>query len=385
MSSPADLAAAQVAAQLAGMQPSPQHSPRGSLSVPVDPFAEIAALRAQVQQLVAHAQQQHAQQQQQAAAAAPAAAPAASGSLGLKIRNPSMFKGEMGFVVDDWIHEMGQQFVFYGDSKFPSDDYKIRFALAYLTGPAIHWWNNEPKKEEITTWSAFVARLHARFRPVQAAMIARQRLDLLKQRPGQTVNSYANVFQSTLTPIHDMSNADQVHHFVNGLVGPIAGKVWEKYLTLTDLRAAIDAAVSVEAMGNYGRGASSSSNSAFKGRAPFAPRPASEQTAMDLSNLDLGADPENESADASGAAPHPSAGPTGSDALLATMLSQMQLLQHQVSALAGGRPSDRSRDRLPDSSFKPGEIAELMKEGRCFRCKQKGHMKSECPKKPKNT
>jgi hypothetical protein len=332
-----------------------------------------------VQQLVAHAQQQHAQQQ---AAAAPASV-ALGGSLGLKIRNPSMFKGEMGFVVDDWIHEMGQQFLFYGASKFPTDDHKIRFALAYLTGPAIHWWNNEPKKEEIVTWAAFVARLHARFRPVQAAMIARQRLDLLKQRPGQSVNSYANAFQSTLTPIGDISNADQVHHFVNGLVGPIAGKVWEKYLTLTDLRAAIDAAVSVEAMGNYGRGASSS-NSAFKGRAPYAPRSASEQTAMDLSNLDFGDDPEDDPSEASSAAPRPSAGLTGSDALLASMLSQMQLLQHQVSALAGGRSSDsRSRDRLPDSSFKPGEIAELMKEGRCFRCKQKGHMKSECPKKPK--
>jgi len=69
------------------------------------------------------------------------------------------------------------------------------------------------------------------------------------------------------------------------------------------------------------------------------------------------------------------------------MLSQMQQLQHQVSALAGGRPADSrsrgDRDRLPDSSFKPGEIAELMREGRCFRCKQKGHMKNDCPQKSK--
>lgn len=380
MSSPADLAAAQAAAQVA-IQSSPQHSPRGSLSV--DPFAEVAALRQQVQQLMAHAQQQHAQQQQ-AAAAAPVVA-VSGGSLGLKIRNPSMFKGEMGFVVDDWIHEMGQQFLFYGASKFPSDDYKIRFALAYISGPAIHWWNNEPKKEEISTWAAFVARLHARFRPVQAAMIARQRLDLLKQRPGQSVNAYANAFQSTLTPIVDMSNADQVHHFVNGLVGPIAGKVWERYLTLSDLRAAIDAAVSVEAMGNYGRGASSSAHSGFKGRVPFPGRPESSGAAMDLSNLDLEADPEDDADGAYMSAPRSSAAPTGSDGLLATMLSQMQLLQHQVSALAGGRASDsRSHDRLPESHFKPGEIAELMREGKCLRCKVKGHMKSDCPKKPKN-
>ena len=81
---------------------------------------------------------------------------------------------------------------------------------------------------------------------------------------------------------------------------------------------------------------------------------------MDLSNLDLGGDLEDDPSET----PRPSAGPSSLDALLASMLSQMQLLQHQVSALAGGRPSDsRSRDRLPDSSFKPGEIAELMKEG----------------------
>lgn len=364
------------------VQQSPQHSPRGS--VQLDPFAEIASLRAQVQQLVAHAQQQHAQQQQQQVAAPVAVAVGAS-SLGLKIRNPPIFKGDMGFVVDEWINEMGQQFLFYGDSKFPTDDHKLRFALAYIGGHAVNWWNNEPKKEEITTWAALVARLHARFRPVQAAMIARQRLDVLKQRPGQTVNAYANAFQSTLTPISDMSHADQVHHFVHGLDRPIAAKVWERAQNLTDLRAAIDAAVSVEAMSNYGRGASSSSNPGFKGRAPFVPRPASEPTAMDISNLGLNEEPEDDSEQASGAAPRPSAAPTGSDGLLAAMLSQMQLMQHQVSALASGRGSDSgNRDRIPSSNFKPGEIADLMKEGRCFRCKQKGHMKSECPKKPKN-
>ena len=50
-----------------------------------------------------------------------------------------------------------------------------------------------------------------------------------------------------------MGDADQVHHFVNGLLGPIAFKVWEKHPTT--LVQAIDAAVSVEAMHNYGRAA----------------------------------------------------------------------------------------------------------------------------------
>lgn len=381
MSSAADLAAAQAAAQM-GLQPSPQHSPRGSVSQ--DPLAQIAALQAQVQMLTTHAQQQHAAQQQAASASVAAAPVDDQGSLGLKIRNPSMFRGDMGFVVDDWIHELGQQFVFYGSSKFPTEERKIRFALAYLTGPAISWWLNEPKKEEITTWDAFVARLHARFRPVQAAMVARQRLDKLSQKHGQSVNSYANIFQSTMTPITDMSPADQVHHFVNGLIGPIASKVWEKHAALTDLRAAIDAAVSVEAMGNYGRGASSSSSSAFKGRPPFASR-AADPAAMDLSHLHLGTDRESEdSEEPSGAPSAAPRQPVDQDGVLAAVLSQMQQLQHQVSALAGGRAqpprSGAGRDRV--QGLKPDEIKKLMKEGRCFRCKQVGHMKGDpvCPK-----
>jgi len=50
-----------------------------------------------------------------------------------------------------------------------------------------------------------------------------------------------------------------------------------------------------------------------------------------------------------------------------------------------------NRDRRPQSGtntqvsgLKPGEVEKLRSEGRCFRCKQKGHMKFECPQRPKN-
>src|SRR3954470_10931827 len=76
-------------------------------------------------------------------------------------------------------------------------------------------------------------------------------------RARRTVNAYSNAFQVTLTPITDMGPADQVHHFVKGLLPHIAAKVYEK--APKDLRAAIDAAVSAEAMGNFGRSAAHTS------------------------------------------------------------------------------------------------------------------------------
>ena len=198
-------------------------------------------------QLTAFAAQQ---QQQQAAVVA---APQAQAPVPLpKIRTPSSFAGAMGFAVDDWISEMQQQFVYYGAS-FPDDAARVRYAVAFLSGSALHWWEHEPGAQSVVSWSEFVRRLHARFRPVQAAMLARQRLGKLRQSERHTVNQYVGAFQTVLTPIVDMGDADQVHHFVNGLLPSIAAKVWERHpKTLVE---AIDYAVSVEAMGNFGRAA----------------------------------------------------------------------------------------------------------------------------------
>ena len=93
------------------------------------------------------------------------------------------------------------------------------------------------------SWERFVERLHERYRPLQAAAVARERLRRLRQTG--TVSAYADVFQKELTPIKDMSAGDQIFNFVSGLSsGAVASRVREK--DPKSLHEAMDIAVRAE-------------------------------------------------------------------------------------------------------------------------------------------
>lgn len=355
----------------------------------VDPQAELLSLRTQMQQMYSAFQQQL---QQQVASVSSAASSSQSSVPRLdlpRIRQPSTFAGAMGFAVDDWISEMEQQFSYYG-AKFPDDGVRVRYASAYLSGPAMHWWEQQPDRGTLADWAEFISRLHDRFRPVQAAMLARQRLGKLRMKENHSVNQYVSVFQTTLTPITDMGDTDQVHHFVNGLPLSIAAKVWERHPTT--LKQAIDYAVLVEAMGNFGRAAlpmrsSSAGHSHMHGKfAGSASAGYSNSTSgtvpMDLNHVSLIDEfVTEETSSASGAR---SAGTTANDSVLAAIMAQMESMTERLNAIGqGNNPFVPVRsDRI--AGLKPEEITRMRKEGLCFRCKKKGHMKNECPSKPKN-
>ena len=176
----------------------------------------------------------------------------------------------------------------------------------------MQWWDKSDQETE--SWDAFVDALHTRFRPAQAPMLARQRLDKLRQRAGQSVNQYSNSFQTTLTPITDMSSADQVHHFINGLLPAIAAKVWERQPT--ELKAAIDIAVSIEAMSNFGRAAAAAPSSFSRAHGSTA---SSGSAPMDINHV------SNDHEDAETASHCAQVEPPGSDAMLQALLTKMDV------------------------------------------------------------
>jgi hypothetical protein len=277
----------------------------------------------------------------------------------------------MGMVVDDWLSELNQQFAYYGASgKLLDDASRIGFAAAHFAGPALKWWE-QVDRASVDTWAAFVDALHSRFRPVQASMFARQRLGKLKMRESHSVNQYVSAFQTTLTPITDMGEADKVHHFVNGLLVTYFGRVWEKHPKT--LKEAIDAAVSVEAIVKYGRdaGVGRSSYTGSSGGSSSMSR----SDPMEISNLELESFFVDEPMVPAPSTVSPASGNTA-------LLAKLEALDQRLNALSmsGGAPPRReTQARIPGLTTE--KIAEYKKGGQCFKCGQKGHMKNECTKK----
>ena len=337
-------------------------SSSSSPGITVDPLVRVAQLEAKVAMLTQHAQQQV------------AGSPRHSESQLPKLRSPSMFTGGMGMGVDSWLSELKQQFVYYG-AKFTNDLSKVGFAAAHLSSDALKWWEHIDQSS-ITSWDSFVAALHSRFRPVQAAQTARQLIGKLKMRESHSVNQYVSAFQTTLTPITDMGEPDQVHHFVNGLLPAYFARVWDK--NPQTLKAAIEAAVSVEAILKYGRDASRSYHSGYSG--PYASNSSSGHSSsaapMDVSvsnvSLDTFLTPDREFTSPS----------SENDSISAIVLAKLEAVDQRLNALSfgnNGMPSRRYGDRIPNLT--PEKISAFKKAGKCFRCGEVGHMKNECPKR----
>ncbi len=379
-----------------GTQSSPLASPGAAASPsssapassPVD-VAAMLALNAQMQAAGAELQKKvHALEAEKAALLAAQRNGAAASSVGMssashghpKGPTPPEFHGTKtgGYEIDAWVRDMRVQFSFYGARVFPDDTAKVRHAAMFLKGRAAEWWDAEDKSTGVeNSWDLFVERLRERYRPMQAAVVARERLRRLKQTG--TVSAFADVFQKELTPIKDMSASDQIFNFVSGLSSvAVANKVREK--EPKTLHEAMDIAVRAEVFlsaGRFGHG-----QSHFGGRVAAN---TSASVPMDVNALQTQVEIEElqESVDRVGAGDLNNAHEQSE--LSASLMAKVEaMVQHRVAAMMqakGGINFNGANDRVP--GLKASEIEKLRAEGRCFRCKQKGHSKRDCPKGPK--
>jgi hypothetical protein len=357
-----------------------------------------------MQQMYAQLSQQLSQQVAQATSAAAAASssnaqriPTVTAHLP-KIRQPSMFSGTIGLAVDHWLSEMNQQFVYYSQGgSLTTASSRIQYAAAYLDGIARQWWEQQPDRNTLNNWDEFVSRLHTRFRPIQAAMLARQKLDKLRMREGNSVNAYIGAFHSITMPIVDMSESDRIHAFARGLSQRLAAKVWERNpQTLQD---AIDYAVTAEATGVFAfRGAMYGNNSSHSGSYRSSSTNAGNHGSapMDLSHIAVDEFLAEEAHSDTGlqvlSSTAAQATSTSSrldvEALIQAAVEQrVNAMMSSNSSSSGGFRSNNHRsagakNRIPGLTSE--EIAKLMKENKCFRCKQVGHRKDD-PKCPKNS
>jgi hypothetical protein len=349
--------------------------------------AQMQAAGTALQQQVAALEAEKAALLAQASRNGAAGASGSNGSSGghghPKGPTPPEFHGTKtgGYEIDSWVRDMRIQFAFYGARVFPDDAAKVRHAAMFLKGRAAEWWDAEDKSSGVeSNWERFVERLRERYRPMQAAVVARERIRRLKQTG--SVSAYADVFQKELTPIKDMSASDQIFNFVTGLSSVVvANKVREK--EPKSLHEAMDIAVRAEvflAAGRFGQG-----HSGFGHRGAASSQPAAASVPMDLNAL--GQEEEFDGLDAgdSGGSDGSRQQPSDSDLSPALLAKMEAMVQHRVAALLGQAKefprafgAGGAGDRVP--GLKASDIERLRAEGRCFRCKQKGHSKRDCPK-----
>lgn len=352
-------------------QPSPSSSPEV-----VTPPAMMQVPAAQFQQMSSALQHLLNQQQQQAAAAAAAA------RIRLpKLPPPTKFRGESGFRVDAWIRELQRQFDYY-DTEFPSDKERVKFAAAFMEDLAAQWWLDaaptlREQHREAIPWSAFVEALHARFRPLESALVARQQLEQLQQG-SQSVDQYAHRFQAILTSIKDMSEADKVYRFVVNLRNALKQKVLQE--GHKTLREAIQSAASHEAAYRFSRPHPAQSYQRF---VPHTRSDASGSVPMDINNVESECKEEDDESFVGEGGSTPSAISIPESALSALAAKLTAHVDQRINAIVqqrrGPPPPRRSNDLVP--GLTPEELERCLRNRLCLRCKQPGHMKSECPQR----
>ena len=379
---------------------SPQLHAAASSSAP-SPLDLKDAQIAEINQRGAALHQQFIKLQAEHAALQAKAAAAASKPFRPKINPPRSFVGEghtAAAAVDDWVDEMERQFDYHGAAAFPDEPSRITFAAMFFQGKAAHWWKAHvaelaKRGESINTWDAFIAALRERFRPIEAATVARSNLDSMRQTGG--VQAYIHYYLRQMQFITDMSLADQLHAFVRGLNPAIKAEVLKaRPKTVSE---AVNTAHLVEsflapARQGAGRGlgffARSGGYRGAQGASSGGAVP------MEVSNINMQADPFA----ADGGFDEPDG---FAEAQLLSRIHELEQAQQQqqqqfVAMLQrSGGSSGSGRGRFPGASSSSGpnrrkgalvpgiskaDYERCRKEDRCLKCKQPGHVASGCDK-----
>lgn len=240
----------------------------------------------------------------------------------LKPPKPESFAGRdrERLSVIDWTCSVQQYFEAAGVT---DNAQRLRFVTCLLRGPALRWWSDIPASSRPLTWQDFTQRLTAYFIPAGAEVTARSQLSRLTQR--SSVAEYTDRFRAICANIPTMTDAEKKNAFTLGLKIDVRRQVaFANPATFEEavaLAARIDDILFQESRRDNRRIPPRSTNGASTSAAGGS---SSGPTPMDLNAVDNGNN---------------------------TRLAKL---------------TDSERERLRAS-------------GACFRCRQPGHMSSQCP------
>jgi hypothetical protein len=323
---------------------------------------EILALRAQLATAASNAISSSSSLSSPSSSLAQPSSSGASRGLvrDLKPLKPSTFTGAAGANAEQWLLEMER---YFQAADVPSLG-RVLFASTFLKESASAWFNSlwteadREQRVQTCTWAEFKEMFRARFRPLAASRTARSILRNLKQK--YRVSSYTDAFLKQVQLIPDMSMADQVDSYINGLQGRIAEEVDRE-----------DPSTLVEAMNLAQR--AETRQASRRGQPPYG---AQSMGGMFQAGPDRRVEPD--------------------DRMDLSILEQDQertaeVLQSECEetedrhSLRAMQEQRRVTPRRPFASARvPNltreEFDRLSREGRCFSCRQTGHLARNCQK-----
>jgi hypothetical protein len=250
--------------------------------------------------------------------------------------SPPEFKGD-GSDVDNWLFLVDEYLKFFGN--LMTDAHRLMYATSLLRGNACTWYqtllerarNLQPGNLYVSAFASyadFKHQLTTRFGDVNSTQRARDKLAVLKQT--SSVLKYATDFSNLCLRIGHVDEAEKLDRFVRGLKPHIF-----QHLRVFP-PATFDDAVQVADNLDRVTYAVTHVNTNRRNGNGTAPRAYTNTPAT--------------------------SGPT--DMELGNVNAQ--------------RNADPSRTRLTDAMR-----AQLQAEGRCFYCRETGHTKADCPKRPR--
>jgi hypothetical protein len=142
---------------------------------------------------------------------------------GLALKNP--FSGDSDEDPATWLFACEQHFDLYAIN----GPLRVAIAATQLRGSALLWWRlhrqtaAQSARDPISTWPEFCSGLQRQFSPIDPTTTARNNLYKLTQRG--SVAAYADEFRKLVLRIPDLSGAERVNRFTNGLRQHIRAQV----------------------------------------------------------------------------------------------------------------------------------------------------------------
>ena len=261
---------------------------------------------------------------------------------------PDHFRGDRA-KVEEFADQL-QRYIALSSISTMAPAVQVQQAAMLLKDEALVWFRNSHTiANPITSIDDFVTRMRAYFLPYGYDKLARTRLRSLRQQT--TVQVYNTLFMRTMQHITDMAPADQLEYYMFGLKDKIKERLWAK--EPTSLQDAMTEATLAEARYQHfditTRHGAYSSNRHAPYRSSSIYTPASSIASSSSSNT----------------------GATTSVTSATSDAMDLSKIEAEVNAIQGqqrlGKLSDADR-------------AKLRAEGRCFRCREKGHISVNCPK-----